>query len=217
MTLRKGFARLGVAVALLAIVTSIGLLAGSTTSHAQPVPPFLAYGVGATAGDTVAATVDGTDCGSTTVDADGQWTIQISPTAPCVVAAGDTINFTLNGAAVTETATYSSGGSVAGAYPAATGVPLTVDTAAAEAAAEAEAAAAAEAEAAAAAEAEAAAAAEAEAAAAAAAAAAPAPADTGNAGLATEAGTTLWFALALGALALATLAGARVSTGREQR
>ena len=120
MTLRKGFARLGVAVALLAIVTSIGLLAGSTTSHAQPVPPFLAYGVGATAGDTVAATVDGTDCGSTTVDADGQWTIQISPTAPCVVAAGDTINFTLNGAAVTETATYSSGGSVAGAYPAAT-------------------------------------------------------------------------------------------------
>ena len=215
MTLRKGFARLGVAVALLAIVTSIGLLAGSTTSHAQPVPPFLAYGVGATAGDTVAATVDGTDCGSTTVDADGQWTIQISPTAPCVVAAGDTINFTLNGAAVTETATYSSGGSVSGEYPAATGVPLTVEAVEAEADADADADA--EAEAAAAAEAEAAAAAEAEAAAAAAAAAAPAPADTGNAGLATEAGTTLWFALALGALALATLAGARVSTGREQR
>ena len=180
MTLRTGFARLGVAVALLAIVTSIGLLAGSTTASAQPVPPFLAYGVGATEGDTVAATVGGTDCGSTTVNAAGEWSIQISPTAPCVVAEGDTIDFWLNGAAVTETATYSSGNSVSGEYPAATGVPLTL-------------------------------------AAMAPAPAAPAPADTGSAGLATEASTSLWFALALGALALATLAGARVSTGREQR
>ena len=179
MTLRKGFARLGVAVALLAIVTSIGLLAGATTSHAQPVPPFLAYGVGATEGDTVAATVGGTDCGSTTVNAAGEWSIQISPTAPCVVAEGDTIDFWLNGDAVTETATYSSGNSVSGEYPAATGVPLTVAADAAPAT--------------------------------------PAPADTGSAGLATETSTSLWFALALGALALATLAGARVSTGREQR
>jgi len=194
MTLRKGFARLGVAVALLAIVTSIGLLAGSSTTHAQPVPPFLAYGVGATTGDEVAATVGGTDCGNATVDAAGQWAIQISPTAPCVVAAGDTINFTLNGAAVTETAVYTSGNSVSGEYPAATGVPLTVAAAPAPAAAAAPAPAAA-----------------------AAPAAAPAPADTGNAGLVAEGSTSLWFAMALGALALATLAGARVATGREQR
>ena len=43
---------------------------------------------------------------------------------------------------------------------------------------------------------------------------APAPADTGNAGLLAEQGTSPWMALGLGALVLAMLAGARVTIGR---
>ena len=185
MALRKGFARLVAAVGLFAIVTSIGLLAGPS-AHAQPALPFLAYGVGQTAGDTVTANLAGAACGTGTVDAAGQWSISITADATCTVTAGDTINFALNGTAVTETAVFGVGDNVGnGQYPVATGMTLTAGAAAAPAPA--------------------------------APAAAPAPADTGNAGLATEAGTSLWFAMALGALALATLAGARVSTGREQR
>lgn len=90
----------------------------------QPVPPFLAYGVGLTAGDVVKATVGGTDCGSTTVNAKGEWVIQISATAP--VKNGDTIDFWLNGAAAEQTAVYTSGNSVSGEYPGPMGVPLTV-------------------------------------------------------------------------------------------
>ena len=45
-------------------------------------------------------------------------------------------------------------------------------------------------------------------------AAAPAPPDTGNAGLMAEQGGSTWLLLSLGALVLATVAGARVVTGR---
>lgn len=44
--------------------------------------------------------------------------------------------------------------------------------------------------------------------------AAPAPADTGNAGLLSEQGTSPWMALSLGAFVLALAAGARTATGR---
>ena len=183
MNLRKGFARLVAAMALFAIVTSIGLVSGSTTNAQQP--PYLAYGVGLTSGDVVAASINTVDCGSTTADANGEWVLSIDG-ATCNASSGDTIDFTLNGEAVTETASYASAGTpVSDGYPAATGIPMTVADADAPAADDGD--------------------------------AAPAPADTGSAGLVAEGSTSLWFAMALGALALATLAGGRVVTGRELR
>ena len=185
MNLRKGFARLVAAMALFAIVTSIGLISGSTTNAQQP--PYLAYGVGLTSGDVVAASINGVDCGSATADANGEWVLAIDG-ATCNASTDDTINFTLNGEAVTETASYVSAGTpVSDGYPAATGIPMTVgmadmgDAAADDGDA------------------------------------APGPADTGSAGLVAEGSTSLWFVMALGALALTTLAGGRVVTGREQR
>ena len=187
MNLRKGFARFAAAMALFAIVTSIGLISGSTT-NAQAAPPHLVYGVGLTSGDVVAVSINGVDCGSTTANADGEWVMSING-ATCNALEGDTIGFTLNGEAVTETASYKSGGTpISGGYPAATGIPMTVgmaDMGDAPAADDGD--------------------------------AAPAPADTGSAGLVAEGNTSLWFVMALGALALATLAGGRVVTGRELR
>ena len=180
MNLRKRFACLVAAMALFAIVTSIGLVSGSTTNAQQP--PYLAYGVGLTSGDVVAASINGVDCGSTTADANGEWVLTIDG-ATCNASAGDTIDFTLNGEAVTETASYASAGTPASdGYPAATGIPMTGDAPAADGGD-----------------------------------AAPATADTGSAGLVAEGSTSLWFVMALGALALATLAGGRVVTGRELR
>ena len=124
MNLRKGFARLVAAMALFAIVTSIGLISGSTTNAQQP--PYLAYGVGLTSGDVVAASINGVDCGSATADANGEWVLAIDG-ATCNASTGDTIDFTLNGEAVTETASYASAGTpVSDGYPAATGIPMTV-------------------------------------------------------------------------------------------
>ncbi len=189
MNLRKGFARLVAAMALFAIVTSIGLISGSTTNAQQP--PYLAYGVGLTSGDVVAASVNDVDCGSATADANGEWVLSIDGDT-CNASTGDTIDFTLNGEAVTETASYASAGTpVSDGYPAATGIPMTVAAADAGDAAADDGDAADD--------------------------GALAPADTGSAGLVAEGSTSLWFVMALGALALATLAGGRVVTGRELR
>ena len=124
MNLRKGFARLVAVAALFAIVTSIGLLAGSTT-HAQQ-PPYKAYGTGIAAGDVVAASVNGVDCGNTTATAAGEWVLDIIG-GDCQASTGDAIDFTLNGEAVDEKASYSDGGTPGGdGFPVATGIPMTL-------------------------------------------------------------------------------------------
>lgn len=87
--------------------------------------PFTAYGTSTEAGDEVAAFIDGVLCGSTTATADG-WLLQIPNTAPCDPGDGDTITFTLNGATVEETASWSLGGSPAtSGYDPNAGIPLT--------------------------------------------------------------------------------------------
>ncbi|MCH8992258.1 MAG: hypothetical protein IIA44_10980 [Acidobacteria bacterium] len=126
MILLKGFARAGAVTAVLAMLLSLGLTAGST-AYAQQSPPYLAYGTGVSAGDTVAAPIDGVDCVSATADADGQWQLEISEGGDCGAASGDTVNFTLNGDLADETVSWSSAGTPGtSGYSAATGIPLTI-------------------------------------------------------------------------------------------
>lgn len=184
MTLLKGLARPGAVMALFAVLLSLGLFAGSTADAQSP--PFRAFGVGVAAGATVAAQIGGVECGTTTADADGNWIVDIASAAACNPASGDTITFSLDGAAVDETATWSSGGSpLSSGYDAATGIAgsgggLTV-TAVAEAPAPAP--------------------------------VEPTVPDTGNAGFAAgTTGSSMALALSMSVFALALLAGARTLT-----
>ncbi len=121
MTLLKGLARPGAVMALFAVLLSLGLFAGSTADAQQP--PFRAFGTGVAAGATVAAQIGGVECGTTTADADGNWLLDIASDAACNPASGDTITFSLDGAAVDETATWSSAGSpISSGFAAATGI-----------------------------------------------------------------------------------------------
>lgn len=179
MDLRKGFARLVAVVALFALMTSVGLISGSTTDAQSP--PYRAYGAGLSEGDVVAAVANDQECSSTTATAAGEWAMNIVG-ADCGASPGDEIGFTLNGEAVDETVVYSDGGTPSGdGYPVATGITMTLAMDAPADAGD-----------------------------------APAPSDTGSAGLVTEGGASLWFAMALGALALATLAGGRVATRHDR-
>ena len=108
---------LGTALALAAVLFG----AFSASASAQAVP-FTAYGSGLTAGDTVGAWVGGVACGETTVDADGNWVLQISSTDPCAPTAGSEIAFSINGVTANETATFAEGGTPADV---ATGITLT--------------------------------------------------------------------------------------------
>lgn len=105
MTLIRKMAAPAAAFAVAALL--FGALA--TSAQAQ-TPPFSAYGIGQTPGAVVEAFVGGNSCGTATADADGNWLLEIAADAPCTPAAGDEISFTLDGAAVTETATWSAGG-----------------------------------------------------------------------------------------------------------
>ena len=109
-----------------ALAVALGLLVASAASvHAQG--PYTAYGVGLAAGDTVVASVGGAECASTTADADGNWILEIESSAMCGPSDGATINFSLNGEAAEETATWTAGGTPATAgYEADTGITLTV-------------------------------------------------------------------------------------------
>lgn len=119
MSLIRKMTGLGSGIALAALV--FGALAA--TASAQE-PPFTAYGQGLEQGDTVAASVGGEECGSTTADADGNWILQISGSDPCSPQAGDEITFTLNGDATTATETFQAGGAPADV---ANGIDLEVD------------------------------------------------------------------------------------------
>ena len=161
------------------------------TPRALPGPRFFGY---AEAGDEVEASIDGTSCGAAvTADADGLWKLDVDGDAACQPADGDMVAFTLNGAATNETETWRAGGTSADQT---NGTTLTL----ADAMAMPGPAMPAPAMPAPAMPAPAM--------------PAPAPADTGNAGLLAEQGTSPWMALGLGALVLAMLAGARVTIGR---
>lgn len=112
----------------LAALTVATLLFGAfvTSANAQ-VPPFSAYGSGQTAGDTVEAWNGTVSCGTATVDADGNWLLQIGSDAACAPADGDALSFTLNGAATDAAETFKAGGAPADV---AAGITLTVTEAA---------------------------------------------------------------------------------------
>ena len=103
-----GPARLGFAAALLALL--LGPLAlGFHSAHAQGPNVASYYGTGLSEGDAVAASIGGTECASTTANAAGEWVLQVGPDGDCSPEADDTVNFSLNGDAAEQTATWSAG------------------------------------------------------------------------------------------------------------
>ena len=102
-----GPARLGFAAALLALL--LGPLAlGFHTAHAQGPDTASYYGTGLAEGDAVAASIGGTECASTTADAAGQWVVQVGQ-GDCSPEDGDTVDFSVNGDAAEQTASWSAG------------------------------------------------------------------------------------------------------------
>lgn len=105
MALIRKIAGLGTATATAAVL--FGAL--SATASAQ-TPPFTAYGTGLEAGSEVTAWIGEDACGEATVDADGNWLIQVEAGGDCAPVAGDEISFQIDGEATNETATYEPGG-----------------------------------------------------------------------------------------------------------
>ena len=103
-----GPARLGFAAALLALL--LGPLAlGFHSAHAQGPDTASYYGTGLNDGDTVAASIDGTECDSTTANAAGEWVVRVGP-GDCSPEDGDTVSFSVNGDAAEQTVEWSAGG-----------------------------------------------------------------------------------------------------------
>lgn len=119
MALIRKTASLGSAIALAAVL--FGALAGS--AGAQATPPFRAYGTDQTPGDVVTAWVDGEQCAAATVDADGNWVMNVPDGDECAPVDGDVIQFQVNGEVACETAVYQSGGAPADV---ANGIDLTI-------------------------------------------------------------------------------------------
>jgi len=107
MILSKGLVRLGTAFGLAAML--LGLSAAFATSTYAQNPPATFYGT-AEAGDEITATIDGTECASATAGADGFWQLQVPEGGDCGASDGDTVGFTINGAAAEETETWQAGG-----------------------------------------------------------------------------------------------------------
>jgi hypothetical protein len=165
MMTTKSLVRLGSVAGLLAVAFISASIFASTASAQNP--PATMYGT-AKAGDRVEALIGGRVCTSATAGADGFWMMQIPEGGACGAKDGDTISFTLNGAATAQTETWRAGGAP---RTVATGVTLTTTGVT--------------------------------------------PPKTGNAGLLPAGGASSpWFALMLGAFALAGLAGARAMTAR---
>ena len=112
MTRTIGPVRLGFAAALLALL--LGPLAlGFHTAHAQGVGKATYYGAGVEAGATVAASIDGAECSSTTANDAGEWQLDVSEGDACDPEDGDTVNFSIDGNAANETETWEPGGTPA--------------------------------------------------------------------------------------------------------
>lgn len=123
MALIRKTAGVGTAIALAAVL--FGALAASAS--AQTTPPFRAYGTGLTPGAVVTAHIDGELCSTATVDADGNWVMNVPDGDTCAPVEGDVISFQIDGQATNETAVYQSGGAPANV---ATGITLTLADAA---------------------------------------------------------------------------------------
>jgi hypothetical protein len=111
MNLSRVTTRFGLVAAAAALMLTLGL-ATAGTAQAQVLPAVL-YGQGLDEGDEVAAIIGGDVCGTATVNADGEWTMQIAPDdEDCDPTAGAAISFTLNGDPATSSpaATWASGG-----------------------------------------------------------------------------------------------------------
>lgn len=190
MILSKAMTRFGLVAAAAALVLTLGLATAGSAS-AQVLPAVL-YGKGLTAGQTVAASIGGKSCGSATVTAAGEWTMQIGSDNACGPTDGAAISFTVNGQAATASpaAVWKSGGTPSDI---ANGYKLTVSQATATATASATASATAVAT------------------------ATPAPPKTGNAGLlGTDGGNGgLWLLLGFAAVAGAAVAGRQLYGRRE--
>ena len=187
MNMTKGPARLGFAAALLALLIA-PLAFGVHSAHAQGPTQNIYYGTGLDDGVMIAASIDDVVCDETANSAADGWVIYIDDGA-CGGGAADgaTIVFTLDGAKAEQTATWSPANVEQLTLTVAVMVEPTVEpTAMVEPTATAE------------------------------------PEDTmgpemmttGNAGLVSSDSGSPLFALVLGFLAVAGLAGARVSTRR---
>ena len=123
MKLTRKFMGLGVAFAAAAVLFS----AFAVSASAQ-TPPYTAYGVGQKAGATIAANIAGKSCGAgVKADASGNWKLTIATTDACTPKEGDTVAFSIDGAAATQTVKWTAGGAPADA---AKGIALTAGGAA---------------------------------------------------------------------------------------
>ncbi len=107
MNMTKGPARLGFAVALLALLIA-PLAFGVHSAQAQGPTQNIYYGTGLEDGVIIAASIDDVLCSETTNSASDGWVIYVDEGA-CGGGAADgaTIVFKLNGAKAAETATWS--------------------------------------------------------------------------------------------------------------
>jgi hypothetical protein len=85
---------------------------GDGILRALQSPPAVFYGAGLCAGDKVEAFVAGKSCATATVNAAGQWSISIHPSAACGPTEGAAVTLTVNGktATVSPPVQWKSGG-----------------------------------------------------------------------------------------------------------
>jgi hypothetical protein len=93
-----------------ALLVAMFLFGAFPTDAPAQMPPFTAYGSGLKAGDKIEAFDRKNSCGAARADWNGNWILQISSSAPCNPATGDTITFTLNGALTSASETYKPAG-----------------------------------------------------------------------------------------------------------
>ena len=99
-------------LALAAAAVALAALAGGPAPAADAqIPPANFYGAGLDPGAVVTASIGGAACGSSTVDAGGEWAIEI-PHGACGGGAvsGAVVSFAIDGVAATPAATWRFGG-----------------------------------------------------------------------------------------------------------
>ena len=121
MNLAKGPARFALAAALFALM--VGPMLFSASSALAQGAPANYYGGGLTEGAVVTASIEGGECASATVDADGGWAVSIGADNDCNPTAGATVAFAIDGDDAEQTVSYEAGGLPANV---ATGITLTV-------------------------------------------------------------------------------------------
>ena len=118
MALIRKIAMVGVAaVAALMLMSTVAL----STASAQAALPYKAYGSGLKAAQVVEAFKGTTSVGKATVDAAGNWSIDIQAGGAANVANGDKIGFKLDAKDATQSVTFQGG-----QFPAPPGLALTV-------------------------------------------------------------------------------------------